>query len=299
MDKLYCLQLFIRIAQLGTFTAAANEFNTTQSAVSKKIAWLEQQVGLTLFHRHARSIALTDSGQQYLALATKLTEELRVGESQLRQEQTSVSGRLKLSVPSSFSVQLLAAPLNEFLQLHPSVSVDVSVSDKLVDLLDDDIDIAIRATYLKDSGLKAKWLMDNQLVYVASPEYLAQHSVIESASDLSQHRCLTYTLSNPSNIWRFKQNDEELKVKVHEHIRSDNPAMLVEMAKLGQGIAAMPKWMIENELKSDQLTLILEQYPSFKLPMYLVYKESGHQPLRIRAFIDFLSGYFVNSRSHD
>ncbi|NOH69078.1 LysR family transcriptional regulator, partial [Vibrio rotiferianus] len=244
MDKFDCLKVFSRVAQLGSFTAAANELNTTQSAVSKKIAWLESEIGITLFHRHARAISLTSGGKQYLEQAQNLIEQMDTFESQLRQEQASVSGELKLSVPSAFSVRLLSAPLNEFLNQHPELSVDVSVSDKFVDLVEGNVDIAIRAAYLKDSGLKARWLMDNELVYFASPSYLDKRDPILSANDLSTHCCLTYSLSNPSNLWRFSDGDEAIKVKVKEQVRSDSPEMLVQMAKLGQGIAAMPKWMV-------------------------------------------------------
>lgn len=295
MDKIQCLTVFTRVAFHGTFTAAANELNITQSAVSKKIAWLEKEIGTTLFHRHSRAISLTNGGKQYLKLAIKLTEELSTFESQLRQEQTIVSGKLKLSVPSAFSVRLLSSPLNEFMNLNPNLTVDVSVSDKLVNLVEDEIDIAIRASYLKDSGLKAKWLMDNELVYFASVDYLASHPPIMKARDLEQHKCLTYALSNPSNLWRFYDGKEELRIKVHERIRSDNPEMLVKMAKLGQGVTGMPKWMIEKELKSNELKIILDQYQPFKLPMYLIYKDVDHQPQSIRSFIDFLSDYFFRN----
>ncbi|NOH82603.1 LysR family transcriptional regulator [Vibrio genomosp. F6] len=295
MDKIQCLTVFTRVAFHGTFTAAANELNITQSAVSKKIAWLEKEIGITLFHRHSRAISLTNGGKQYLKLAIKLTEELSTFESQLRQEQTIVSGKLKLSVPSAFSVRLLSSPLNEFMNLNPNLTVDVSVSDKLVNLVEDEIDIAIRASYLKDSGLKAKWLMDNELVYFASVDYLASHPPIMKARDLEQHKCLTYALSNPSNLWRFYDGKEELRIKVHERIRSDNPEMLVKMAKLGQGVTGMPKWMIEKELKSNELKIILDQYQPFKLPMYLLYKDVDHQPQSIRSFIDFLSDYFFRN----
>lgn len=295
MDKIQCLTVFTRVAFHGTFTAAANELNITQSAVSKKIAWLEKDIGITLFHRHSRAISLTNGGKQYLKLAIKLTEELSTFESQLRQEQTIVSGKLKLSVPSAFSVRLLSSPLNEFMNLNPNLTVDVSVSDKLVNLVEDEIDIAIRASYLKDSGLKAKWLMDNELVYFASVDYLASHPPIMKARDLEQHKCLTYALSNPSNLWRFYDGKEELRIKVHERIRSDNPEMLVKMAKLGQGVTGMPKWMVEKELKSNELKIILDQYQPFKLPMYLLYKDVDHQPQSIRSFIDFLSDYFFRN----
>jgi len=292
MDKFDCLKVFTRVASLGTFTAAANELNTTQSAVSKKIAWLEKKVGITLFSRHARAISLTSGGKKYLGLALKLTEEMNFFESQLRKEQASVSGVLKLSVPSGFSTRLLSAPLNDFLNLYPDLSVDVSVSDKFVDLVEEDIDIAIRATNLKDSRLKARWFMDNDIVYFASPSYLEKHPPIMSAHDLNQHQCLTYSLASLSNLWRLTDGKEEFKVKVNEQLRSNSPEMLTQMAKLGQGVIVMPKWMVEQELQAGTLQQILKQYKSTKLPMYLVYKDSEYHPQRIRTFIDFIVDYF-------
>jgi len=292
VDKFDCLKVFTRVASLGTFTAAANELNTTQSAVSKKIAWLEKRVGITLFSRHARAISLTSGGKQYLGLALKLTEEMDFFESQLRQEQASVSGVLKLSVPSGFSTRLLSAPLNDFLNLYPELSVDVSVSDKFVDLVEGDIDIAIRATNLKDSRLKARWFMDNDIVYFASPSYLEKHPAILSVNDLGQHQCLTYSLANLSDVWRLTDGKKEFKVKVNEQLRSDSPEMLTEMAKYGQGIIAMPRWMVKQEVQAGTLKQVLVQYKSAKLPMYLVYKDSEYHPQRIRTFIDFIVDYF-------
>jgi DNA-binding transcriptional LysR family regulator len=292
VDKFDCLKAFTRVASLGTFTAAANDLNTSQSAISKKIAWLERQVGITLFSRHARAISLTHGGKKYLDLALKLTEEMDFFESQLRQEQASVSGVLKLSVPSGFSTRLLSEPLNAFLNLYPDLSVDISVSDKFVDLVEEDIDIAIRATHLKDSRLKARWFMDNNIVYCASPRYLEKHPPIISAGDLGQHQCLTYSLANLSNLWRLTDGTEEVKVKVNEQIRSDSPEMLTKMAKLGQGIIAMPSWMVKEEVQAGTLKQVLEQYKSVKLPMYLVYKNSEYHPQRIRTFIDFIVNCF-------
>ncbi|WP_394128796.1 LysR family transcriptional regulator [Shewanella maritima] len=292
MDKFECLKVFIRVAHHKSFTSTAIELNTTQSAVSKKIAWLEKQVGVTLFHRHTRAINLTKGGEQYLGIAVKLTDELDLFESQLRLEQVSVTGELKLSVPSAFSIKMLSKPLHEFMKIHPDISVDISVSDKFVDLVDEDVDIAIRATYLDDSGLRAKWLMDNELVVFASPDYLATQPEITHPNELINHHCLTYSLSNPSNIWRFNLGKEALTVKVHEKMRSDSPELLVQMAKLGRGIAAMPSWMVENELQSGQLIRLFEQYNAMKLPMYLLYKNSEFLPKRIRVFVDFLGEYF-------
>lgn len=210
-----------------------------------------------------------------------------------------VQSKLRLlGVLKAFSAQLLAEALSQFLDRHPKVTVDVSLSDKFADLVDDNIDIAIRASYLKDSGLKAKWLLDNELVYFAAPSYLDAHSPIEHAIDLEKHQCLTYSLATPSNVWYFPVKDAVQKVKVNEYIRSDSPEMLVQMARLGQGVAAMPRWMIEKDLSDGRLIQVLADLSTLKRPMYLVYKNVEHQPQRIRAFIDFLSDYFISTKAN-
>lgn len=298
MDKLTCIRVFSQVAHLGTFTAAAQALNTTQSAVSKKVRWLEQELGFALFHRHARAVTLTDAGHHYLGVAQQLLEQLHATESALRHEQTQVSGTLTLSAPSAFSTQLLAQPLSEFLELHPQLQVNLSVSDRFVDLIEGNVDVAIRASQLKDSGLKARWFMDHQLVYFASPDYLSKQPKLDVAEDLTQHQCLTYSLSTPSDIWRFDDGHQIAKVTVNERFRSDNPEMLVAMAKQGLGVAAMPNWMVTEEINQGSLKQVLGQYRVSKLPMYLLHKDGNHCPQRIRAFIDFMVQYFDIARSN-
>jgi DNA-binding transcriptional LysR family regulator len=136
------------------------------------------------------------------------------------------------------------------------------------------------------------------LVYFAAPSYLDAHSPIEHAIDLEKHQCLTYSLATPSNVWSFPVKDAVQKVKVNEYIRSDSPDMLVQMARLGQGVAAMPRWMIEKDLSDGRLIQVLADLSTLKRPMYLVYKNVEHQPQRIRAFIDFLSDYFISTKAN-
>lgn len=292
MDKFGCIKLFNQVARLGSFTATANELNMTQGAVSKKIAWLENSLGFTLFHRTSRKISLTNAGEQYLRHSRELIEKMTVTEQRIRNELSQVIGELKISAPSAFATQRLAIPIRDFLYLNPKVSINVSVNDKQVDLYNDDIDIAIRASYLKDSGLKAKKLLDHELCYFASPKYLEQNGRPVLPKEIIQHHCITYSLSNPSNVWHF--NNEKYVIK--EVISSDSPEMIVEMAVLGLGIAAMPKWMVQKHLDKNELTEIFENVEKVSLPMYAVYKNVEYLPFRIRSFIDFLANYFTNDR---
>lgn len=288
MDKLNCIRLFSQAARLGSFTLVANEMNITQSAVSKKISWLENDLGFSLFHRSPRQIVLTHQGKEYLANTTKLLEELELLESRIKGELTTVSGHIAVSSPSAFATQRLAAPIHQFMNQHPDVTFDVSVNDKMINLVEDNIDIAIRASVLKDSGLRAKKLLDHEVCYFAANTYLEKHPAPNNAHDLAQHQCVTYSLASPSNVWKI--NGE--KVKVQEVFSSDSPEMIVEMTKRARGIAAMPRWMVEDDLNNGNLVEILSHVKKPSLPMYAVYKNDDHLPFRVRAFIDFLADYF-------
>jgi len=293
MDKLESMKLFCRVAQLGSFTLVANEQNITQSAVSKKVAWLEDAIGITLLHRTSRKVSLTDQGAQYLRYANRVIEEMEQTEAQLKGELTSVSGKLTLSAPSAFAIQRLAKPISLFTQLHPNLQIDLSVQDQFVDLYQSNVDIAIRASYLKDSNLKARKLLDHNVCFFASPDYLKQHGHPHTPEELTHHACLTYSLTSPSNIWVI--NGE--KYQVNEAFSSDSPEMLVEMARLDNGIAAMPRWMVEADLQKRRLIELFVETEKMSLPMYAVYKSSQYQPYRIRAFIDYLVDYF-NQDTH-
>lgn len=293
MDKFDCLQLFIRVSHLGSFTAAANELNVTQSSVSKKIAWLEHKVGIALFHRNNRAIQLTAQGYQYLQYSEKTIDEMAHFESSLKDELKEVKGHLKLSVPSTIVTQLLIRPISDFMTLHPDLTIDTSVNDRQVDLIENNIDIAIRASVLEDSGYKARFLFNNHAIYFASPGYLRDKAVPTLLSDLQSHDCLTYSLMSPSNVWSFHNNDKtDTKVVVREVFKSDSPELLLKMALLGHGIAALPNWMVEDYLKNGSLIQVLGSYQTMTLPMYAVFKNDDYQPYRIRAFVDYLLDYF-------
>jgi len=290
MDKLTCLSVFATAARLGSFTATSDELNMTQGAVSKRIAWLEQDLGFTLFNRTPRKITLTDAGSEYLACSQEVLEKLSLTEHQIRNEQSKVVGKLKISAPSAFATKRLAEPLKHFMTLHPKLELDISVNDQQADLFKDNIDIAIRAAHLEDSNLKAKKLIEHSLCYFASPSYLAENSTPQNPSELSAHQCITYSLMRPSNVWTF----EASKVQVNEVIKSDSPDMIVKMALLGAGIAAMPNWMVAEYFENGELVEVLKQKHTFSLPMYAVYKNSNYIPHKISAFITFLSDYFSN-----
>ncbi|MFM2642836.1 LysR family transcriptional regulator [Vibrio chagasii] len=298
MDKIECIRIFVETAQLNSFTATANKLNMTQSAVSKKIAWLESDLGMTLFQRNSRKISLTHAGKDYLSYCSRLLEEMSAIESKLKRETESIEGELKVSAPSAFSIMLLSEPIKAFIELHPNIRINLSVDDRIVNLNDHNIDIAIRASQLKDSGLKARFLFNNNVQYFASPEYLNAHGIPEQPQDLSRHQCLTYSLMAPANEWQFiDENQKESRVKVKQTFTSDSPDMLLNMAQRGLGVVALPDWMGKESVQKGELKVLLDDWSNNYLPMYAVYHASDYLPQRIRVFIDFLAEHLKYSDS--
>ncbi|MCK8085920.1 LysR family transcriptional regulator [Vibrio sp. 1CM8B] len=298
MDKIECIRIFVETAQLNSFTATANKLDMTQSAVSKKIAWLESDLGMTLFQRNSRKISLTHAGKDYLTYCVRFLEEMSAIESQLKRETESVEGELKISAPSAFSTMLLSEPLQAFIEQHPGIRINLSVDDRIVNLNEHNIDVAIRASQLKDSGLKARLLFNNKVHYFASPEYLEKHGAPQQPQELIKHHCLTYSLMTPVNEWRFTDKSHKASsIKVNQIFTSDSPEMLLKMSRQGLGIVALPNWMGKEFVEKGELIRLLTDWSNDQLPMYAVYHASDYLPQRIRVFIDFLAEYLSSRNS--
>ncbi|TVU59780.1 LysR family transcriptional regulator [Vibrio atlanticus] len=296
MDKIECIRIFVETAQLNSFTATANKLDMTQSAVSKKIAWLENDLAMTLFQRNSRKISLTHAGKDYLTYCVRFLEEMSAIESQLKRETESVEGELKISAPSAFSSMLLSELLQAFIEQHPGIRINLSVDDRIINLNEHNIDVAIRASQLKDSGLKARFLFNNNVQYFASPNYLHKHGIPEHPQELNKHHCLTYSLMSPANEWRFTDKNRQFSsVKVNQIFTSDSPEMLLKMARQGLGVVALPDWMGKEFVENGELTQLLEDWSNDYLPMYAVYHASEYLPQRIRVFIDFLAEHLSST----
>ncbi|MEL0610835.1 LysR family transcriptional regulator [Vibrio echinoideorum] len=296
MDKIECIRIFVETAQLNSFTATANKLDMTQSAVSKKIAWLENDLAMTLFQRNSRKISLTHAGKDYLTYCVRFLEEMSAIESQLKRETESVEGELKISAPSAFSSMLLSELLQAFIEQHPGIRINLNVDDRIINLNEHNIDVAIRASQLKDSGLKARFLFNNNVQYFASPNYLHKHGIPKHPQELNKHHCLTYSLMSPANEWRFTDKNRQFSsVKVNQIFTSDSPEMLLKMARQGLGVVALPDWMGKEFVENGELTQLLEQWSNNYLPMYAVYHASEYLPQRIRVFIDFLAEHLSST----
>lgn len=284
MDKLACINAFVVVARHQSFTLASVELNTTQSAISKKIAWLEKDLGFSLFERSVRKIKITDLGTKYLTSCQRVLEQMAATELSLRNELTAIKGEIRISSPSAFTRYFLVPIIDKFMRNYPDVSFDVSVNDKQVDLYKDDIDVAIRGAYLADSDLKARKLMTHEVSYFASPQYIESFG-IPTIEKLDSHQCITYSLMKPTDSWKFGERE----VKLNEVLSSDSPEFIVQMCRAGHGIGAMPKWMVERDFRENSLVEVFLEQEKYSIPMFALFKRNSYMPMRLRIFIDFLS----------
>lgn len=194
------------------------------------------------------------------------------------------------------ATQILADPISQFMVQYPKMVINVSVNDKQTDIINDNIDIAIRASQLDDSGYKARFLFNNKAVYLASPAFLNKSGVISHPRDLAGKSLLAYSLSQNSTKKTFtKRGCDPIKVDMEITFKSDSPELLLKMALAGHGITQLPTWMIDDSIQSGLLSTLLTEYDNVNLPMYAVFKANKYEPKRIRAFVEHMVKYFEGS----
>lgn len=288
MDQLGAMRAFIRVVQIGSFSAAAREQNTTQATISKKVAALEAKLGAKLLTRSSRELSLTQVGAQYYEKCVAIIGELDEAEARARSQVASPQGLIRITAPVVFGRQALGPIMKEFLSLYPDIKVDLALTDKHVDLIGEGVDVAIRARPLEDSSLVARHLFDNPMLLVASPDYLALHGVPKEPVELKRHNCLVYSLLKSVNIWHFTHEDKNVSVPVNGNFQSDNGDVLLELALDGAGLAQLPIWMVDEHLKSGRITQVLPTYVGKPLPFNAIYPQNRYVPLKVRCFVDFL-----------
>ncbi|MGF1874696.1 LysR family transcriptional regulator [Photobacterium frigidiphilum] len=266
MDQLGAMRAFVRVVQMGSFSAAAREQDTTQATISKKVAALEKKLGAKLLSRTSRELSLTEVGADYYENCVIILSELDEAEAQVRSQIALPSGVLRVAAPVVFGRQFMAPILVEFLNAYPEIKVDLMLNDKHIDLIADGVDVAIRAKQLEDSTLVARHLFNNPLVVVASPEYLQKNTKPQNPDELKNHNCIVYSMLKSINIWHFEQGNNNISVPVTGSFRCDNGDVILQLVLDGAGIAQLPVWMVDEHIRSGKLAMVLEGYISKPLP---------------------------------
>ncbi|MGJ8680594.1 LysR family transcriptional regulator [Paraglaciecola sp.] len=292
------LILFSQVIELGSFSKAAQANNLTNSVVSKRIARLEASLGIQLLYRTTRKLTLTEAGRA-LALRAKLihqaTAEAADAVSGFGEK---VTGHIKMSVPTISGDLILAEAIGEFCESHQGVSVDMSLDNQFVDLIDGGYDLVVRTGHLEDSSLIARHIIDSEWVVCASPSYLAKFGKPKQPQKLVEHNCLRYTYqSSGASDWEFKSSKEHYFVKVSGGFSTNNAAALRKASLGGYGIAYVPRCLVYHDLNEGRLIDLFPDLVGKKLGVYAVYPFTKQVPNKIKLLIEHIKDrYIANSQ---
>ena len=287
------LQLFVEVFRQGSFAAVARDRNLDPSSVSRAIAGLEEELGIRLFQRTTRQLSPTEAGMTYFERVESLVEELQQATAIATDVSSQPKGKLRVTASVSFGLKCIVPLLPEFTQLYPDLTVDILLSDAIVDLFAERIDLAIRLGLLADSTLVAQQLMPTNYSVCASPDYLKRSEQLKTPIDLAQHNCLLFPFAGFRSRWIFKDQKGELsEVPVFGRTLISSAIALQHCAIAGMGLALLPNWLIDEDLQSGTLINVFPDYEvtatAFSTAVWLVYPSRAYIPLKVRVFIDFL-----------
>ncbi|WP_415887779.1 LysR family transcriptional regulator [Neptuniibacter sp. QD37_6] len=293
MNEFSQIKTFVALVESGSISKAAEKMDVAVSAVSRRLKELESSLGVQLIQRTTRKMHLTEVGERFYQRCGKLLDDFEEAKQEASNAATSLSGTLKIATPLSFGVAHLSPAIAAFMHLHPEVKIDLDMSDRRVDLVEEGIDLAIRIGTLEDSSLMARKLALVRHVVCASPEFLTQYGTPNKPEDLARMPALCYGNLSQPDIWYFRDQENNTgSIKVPLRMRSTNGDALVEAAVAGLGILCEPSFIVHGAVKRGVLTPVLTDYQWYAMNIYAVYPHTKHVPARVRAFIDFLASYF-------
>jgi len=294
LDKFQEMSSFIAVVDAGSFVGAAEAIGLSKAAVSRHVAELEQRLGARLLHRTTRRLSLTDDGQLFYARAKEMLASVDEAESEISSRSGEPSGMLRINAPLTFGVMHLAPLWGRFAQLYPKVSLDIELSDRVVDLVEEGYDLAVRITNLANSQLVSRQLATTRMVACASPQYLAQHGTPADPGELAQHEVISYSYFATRNEWTFTAPDgSQVAVRTHARIHANNGDTCRAVALDHQGIVLQPDFIVADDLRRGALVELLPTWRTMTLGIHAVYPSRKHLPIKTRRLVDFLVEAFA------
>ena len=288
MDRFRAMHVFVAVVEAGSLSAAARRLREPLTNVSRLLSQLEAHVACTLIDRTTRRMMLTDAGRDYLKTCRQVLEELERAESRIAGQSTELSGELAITAPVSFGRLHVLPMIASFLDAYPRINARLLLIDRIVDLIEEGIDIAIRIGELPDSGLVAMRVGTLKFSVCASPNYLAQHGVPASIADVTERDCVTFSGMAGGSRWIFKSKRYGRKaVKVRSRLSVNNAEAAVEAAVAGVGITRVLSYQARSALEAGLLKPILERFEDTLIPVHLVYRPTRSDNPRVREFVQF------------
>lgn len=276
---------FVAVAETGSFTQAALRMATSVANVSRRVAVLEERLGVKLLLRTTRKVSLTEAGQVYYLQCRALLEGLEQAELAVTQMQQTPKGKVKVTAPVTYGEQKIAPLLHDFLQLYPQLELDLVLSNQKLDLIEQGVDVAVRLGQLDDSSFIARRLSNRHLYVCATPEYLAQYGTPHTLSELNQHYCLIGTYDH----WRFKENHQSRSIRVKGRISCSSGVVLLDAVLKSMGLAQLPDYYVSAHLKSGRLVEVLPSYRDDREGVWALYPQNRHLSPKVRLLVDYLA----------
>lgn len=288
MDKFQEMQAFVTVVDAGSFVRASELLGLSKTAVSRLVADLELRLGVRLLHRTTRRLSMTPEGEVFHERCRQLIDNVAEAEAELSTHSGEAMGHLRVNVPVTFGLQHLAPLWPAFMAQHSKVELDITLSDRLVDLVDEGYDLAVRIARLQTSTLVSRQIASTRLVLCASPEYLSRHGTPVHPSELAQHAVIAYSLLASRDQWTFSGPTGAVSVTVAPRMRTNSGDTCCTAALQHLGIVLQPTFLVGTHLASGALVEILPTYRSIELGIYAVYPSRKHVTPKVRALIDFL-----------
>ena len=291
------LAIFAKVVELRSFAAAASELTLSKATVSKAVSRLEGRLGARLFNRTSRRLALTDAGQRLSERAARLLADGEAAENEALSQSATPRGLVRLAVPMTFGVRAVAPLLPQFLEQYPDVTIDLHLSDAMVDLIGEGLDMAVRIASLPDSSLIARRLCAMPRYTVAAPAYLKRHGRPTHPMHLARHRCLGYAYLATPNLWHYTNAaGEQASVRPGGPLRVNNGEALMPALLAGLGIADLPDFIVGEAIASGDVEVILKGWKQTEGAVHLVMPPGGPRPARVEVLAEFLAKHFAGTR---
>lgn len=290
MENLNALTVFVRVAETKSFTAAAKRLGISASGISKAVSRLEEELGVRLLNRTTRTVRLTDDGASFFDRCRQILAEIEDAETALTRTRSIPHGKVRVQMPVVFGGRVIVPALANFTERYPGLTLDVELSDRMVDLAGEGLDATIRIGKLEDSRLIARKLCDLNFVTCASPEYLARHGEPTTPDELEHHQCLGYFLPHTGRYreWQFAREGQRSSKAASGRLNLNNAESLLTAAIAGAGIANMASFVAAEAIAAGKLKLVLRHYISVGPQVSVVYLRSRHLSPRVQAFVEFL-----------
>lgn len=286
------MSVFTAVVEAGSFVGAVDALRMSKAAVSRHVDSLEQRLGVRLLQRTTRRLSLTEEGRIFYQRSKEVLAALDDAESEVSSRTLEPSGLIRVNVPLTFGIMHLAPLWNAFMHAHPQVDLDITLNDRVVDLVDEGYDLAVRISDLPDSMLISRKLVATRMMLCASPAYLELHGAPEHPQELMKHRVLAYANWSGRDEWHFDGPEGKVVVRTRARVYSNNGDTCRAIALQGGGIMLQPSFMLDEDLRRGHLVELMPEYRAIELGVYAVYPTRKQLPLRVRRLVDFLVDAF-------